>query len=293
MAKRNQQITLPDGRKLGYDEYGPINGRPLFYFHGTPSSRIEFNMVRDDPLLESLNLRVLAADRPGLGRSSFQPGRRFMDWPSDITYLADQLGLDRFAILGYSGGGPYAAVCAFSIPERITKAGIVSGTGPFTEPALVEGIPQANRNFLDLSHQKPRLSRAMIRMMGFMAHLAPGKTTANVMATLPEADRAVMSLPEVQRTFLAMLQEALRQGPHGPQHDTRLMITAWDFKPQDIQIPVHLWHGEEDRNAPIAMGRYMANAIPNSQARFYPGEGHISLFRKYAGEILHTLAEQD
>ena len=68
------------------------------------------------------------------------------------------------------------------------------------------------------------------------------------------------------------------------------MVTDWDFKPREIQIPVHIWHGEEDRNAPIAMGRYMANAIPNSQAKYYSGEGHISLFKKYAEEIFTTLA---
>lgn len=289
MAKLNQQITLPDGRKLGYDEHGPPDGEPLFYFHGTPSSRIEFNQVRNDSLLESLNLRLIVPDRPGMGLSSLQPGRCFLDWPRDVIFLADHLGFDRFAIVGYSGGGPYAAACARSIPERITKAGIVSGTGPFTEQALMEGIPKTNRDYFDLSHQNPWLSRMMIRMMGMMTRIAPGKIIANMMSTLPEADRIVMNQPDVQQIFLAMFREALRQGPRGAQHETRLMVTAWDFKPQDIQVPVYLWHGEEDRNAPIAMGHYMANAIPNSQAKFYPGEGHLSLFKKYAEEIFRTL----
>jgi pimeloyl-ACP methyl ester carboxylesterase len=289
MGKLNQRISLPDGRKLGFDEHGPSHGKPLFYFHGTPSSRVEFNQVRNEDLLEELNLRVIVPDRPGLGLSGFQPGRRFGDWPKDVISLADHLGFDRFAIVGYSGGGAYAAVCAFSIPERITKAGIVSGVGPFTEPALVDGIPQTNRDYFNLSHQKPWLSRMMIRMMGMMSHIAPGKIIANMMSTLPKADCNVMRLPEVQQTFLAMFKEALRQGPRGAQHDTFLMVTAWDFHPREIQIPVHIWHGEEDRNAPIAMGRYMANAIPGSQAKFYPGEGHISLFKRYAEEIFTTL----
>lgn len=289
MAKLKQQITLPDGRKLGYDEHGPSNGKPLFYFHGTPSSRIEFNMVRNESLLEALNIRVIAPDRPGLGLSDFQQDRHFINWPRDVTSLADHLGLDRFAILGYSGGGVYAAVCAFSIPERITKAGIVSGVGPFTEATLVEGIPQENQRFLFLSSERPWLARMILRMMKLGIHFAPRKTIENVLASLPEADRTAMSLPEVQQTFLAMVREGLRQGPRGPQHETRLMVTAWDFKPEKIKIPIQLWHGEEDRNAPIAMGRYMANTIPKNQAKFYPGEGHISLFRKYSEEIFSTL----
>lgn len=289
MSKLNQQITLHDGRKLGFDERGPSSGRPLFYFHGTPSARIESNLFVKEAMLESLNVRLIAPDRPGSGLSSFKPNRRFRDWPGDISALADHLQLERFAVLGYSGGGLYVAVCALMIPQRLTRAGIVSGTAPFTEPNLAASISPESRSFMDLSHKRPWLSRMVICMMGMMTHVAPDKVIANAQAALPEADRAMMTLPDMQPGFLAMIREALRQGPRGPQHDTRLMVTEWDFKPQHIQIPVFLWHGEEDLNAPIAMGRYMANAIPHSQAKFYPGEGHLSLFKKYAEEILTTL----
>ena len=74
-----------------------------------------------------------------------------------------------------------------------------------------------------------------------------------------------------------MLREALRQGGRGPQHDTRLMVSPWDFHPEEIRIHVELWHGEDDRNAPPAMARYVAGAIPDSQLQLFPGEGHISL----------------
>lgn len=289
MTKLNQQITLPDGRRLGFDEHGPSDGKPLFYFHGTPSARIEFNIFGDEALLEELGVRLIAADRPGSGLSDFQPDRRTMDWPRDVTSLANHLQLERFAVLGYSGGGRYAAACALAIPQRITKAGTVSGTAPFSEPNLADKIHRDSRSFMDLSYQKPWLSRMIIRMMGVMSRLTPDRVIANALAALPEPDRAIMSQPELQKKFLAMVQEAMRHGPRGPQHDTRLMVTEWDFRPQDIQIPVYLWHGEADQNAPIAMGQYMAAAIPNSQAKFYPGEGHLSLFKKYAKEIFQTM----
>lgn len=289
MTKLNQQITLPDGRRLGFDEHGPSGGKPLFYFHGTPSARIEFNIFGDEALLEELGVRLIAADRPGSGLSGFQPDRRTMDWPGDVTALANHLQLERFAVLGYSGGGRYAAACALAIPQRITKAGIVSGTAPFSEPNLADKIHRDSRSFMDLSYQKPWLSRMIIRMMGVMSRLTPDRVIANALAALPEPDRAIMSQPELQKRFLAMVQEAMRHGPRGAQHDTRLMVTEWDFRPQDIQIPVYLWHGEADQNAPIAMGQYMAAAIPNSQAKFYPGEGHLSLFKKYAKEIFQTM----
>lgn len=289
MYKLNQQFRLPDGRRLGYDERGALDGKPLFYFHGSPSSRVESTLFVSDELLQTLDVRLIAVDRPGSGLSDFQPNRRFMDWHKDVSELADHLKLERFAILGYSGGGLYAAVCALTIPDRVTKVGIVSGTAPFTEPNLADNINKDSRNFMDLSHQKPWLSRMILRMMGAMTRLAPNKVIANALAALPEADRAIMALPEIQQGFLAMIQEALRHGPRGTQHDTRLMVTAWDIAPQEIKIPVYLWHGEDDQNAPIAMGRYMASAIPNSQAKFYPNEGHLSLFKKNAEEIIRTL----
>ena len=197
MSKLNQQITLSDGRKLDFNEYGPASGTPLFYFHGSPSSRIEFKLFGSEDLLESLNIRLIAADRPGSGLSDFQPNRRFMDWPKDVVALANHLNLERFAILGYSGGGPYAAVCALAIPERITRVGIVSGTAPFTVPGLADSINKNSRSFMDLSHQKPWLSRMILRSMGLMTRLAPSKVIANALAALPEADRAVVALPEV------------------------------------------------------------------------------------------------
>ena len=289
MTRLNQQMTLADGRKFGFNDDGPADGVPLFYFHGTPSARIEFNLFGSREMLQSLHIRLIAPDRPGSGLSDFQPNRRFLDWPPDVVALADHLGLDRFAVLGYSGGGLYAAVCALAIPDRLTKVGIVSGTAPFTIPTLADGIHQDSRNFMDLSHQRPWLSRLILRLMGLMTRLAPNKVIANATAALPEPDRATVALPEVQQGFLAMIQEALRRGPRGAQHDTRLMVSAWDFEPQAIQMPVLWWHGEADQNAPIAMARHMAEAIPHCQATFYSNEGHLSLFKKYTRQILFAL----
>lgn len=290
MPDLNQQMRLADGRNLGYNEYGPANGMPLFYFHGTPSSRVEFPLFVNEALLQSLNIRVIAPDRPGSGLSDNQPNRRITDWSKDIIALADHLKIDRFAVLGYSGGGVYAVVCAHSIPERITKAGVVSGTAPFTHPGLTDTIPADNLRFFAFSYEKPWLSHLFLNMMGAMTRLAPKQVIANALSTLPEPDRKMMEAdPVFQMGFLGIIQEALRKGPRGAQHDTRLMVTDWDFNPQEIQIPVYWWHGEEDKNAPIAMGRYMAKTIPNAKAKFYINEGHLSLFKKNAEDILRSL----
>ena len=289
MSKLSQQIQLPDGRRLGYDEYGPAEGKPVFYFHGSPSSRVEWRIFGSDALAQELGLRVIVPDRPGMGLSDFQPGRRLSDWPSDVVALAGHLALDRFAVLGYSLGGPYAAVCARRIPDRLTRAALVSSTSPYNIPGVTEDINPGTLQFLNLARDNPRLNQLFMRMLGFSARYLPKRMIANAMANLPPSDREVVADPEVQRTFLEMVKEALRQGPRGVQADAALLVSPWDFELEDIKMSIHLWHGEEDRNAPPAMGRYLADAIPNSQARFLPGEGHLSLFVHHIEEILLLL----
>lgn len=289
MTKINQHVRLPSGRLLAYHEYGGPDGAPVFYFHGSPSSSLEWDLFGGEELANSLNIRVIVPDRPGLGRSEFQSGRRIGDWPADVVSLADQLALARFAVLGYSGGGPYATACALKIPERLTRVGIVSGTAPFDEPGLSSGIDPSSLRFMQLARTKPRLSRLTLRLMGLMAGFAPRQIVKGAMATLPAPDQEMLTRPEFQDRFIAMIREALRAGPRGAQWDTALMLGPWDFRLRDVRSAVYLWHGELDRNAPPTMGRYLAAAIPNCQSCFYSCDGHLSLISKYLGEILKVL----
>ncbi len=137
-SRADQQIGLPDGRKLGYGEQGPSGGKPLFYFHGTPGCRCERRLFISEELTERLNIRVIVPDRPGMGLSDYKAGRTIGDWPADVAALADVLKLECFAVVGYSGGGPYALACALKIPERLTAVGTVSSNAPFDVPGLTE-----------------------------------------------------------------------------------------------------------------------------------------------------------
>jgi pimeloyl-ACP methyl ester carboxylesterase len=168
--------------------------------------------------------------------------------------------------------------------------GIVSGTGPFDEPGLSAAINPPNLRFIELSRTTPWLSRVMLRLMGVMVKRWPSRCITEAMAGLPAPDQAVLARPDFQRAFIALIKEGLRSGPRGAQLDSALMASPWDFHPQEIQIAVHLWHGEADANAPLAMGQYLATNIPNCRASFYPGEGHLSLMAKHVEEILNVLA---
>ncbi|HEX5838348.1 MAG TPA: alpha/beta hydrolase [Anaerolineales bacterium] len=291
MPRLDQQMQLTGSRILGYDDRGPSSGRPLFYFHGSPSSRIESRMYISDQMLEALHVRMIVPDRPGLGLSTFQPGRSLLDWPQDVLALADHLKMDRFSILGYSLGGPYGAACAFAIKQRLMRVGIVSGAAMFTLPELTTNINEGTRSFLFMPRDKPWLSRLYLGiMLGVLPRLAPGSFVAGAASILPEVDRKIVQSDSTFRDgFIAMVREATRQGTRGAFWESLLTVTQYGFQLQDIQIPVHLWHGEADKNIPVEMARFMAAAIPKCEARFYPQEGHLSLFKNHAEEIIGAL----
>jgi pimeloyl-ACP methyl ester carboxylesterase len=292
MPELNQQFQLPDGRQLGYDERGPSNGRPLFYFHGSPSSRLESHLYVSEEMLQSLGVRLIVADRPGIGLSTFQPDRRLLDWPADVRALADHLQIERFSILAYSLGGPYGAACAYTIPQRLNRVGIVSGAAMFTEPELIKNINEGTRRFLVMPRERPLVSRLFLgTMLGVMPRLAPRQFVAGATSVLAAADRdMVASDPEFQKGFVRMVREATRQGLRGAFHESLLTVTEPGFRLQEIRMPVLLWHGEADQNIPVEMARAMASIVPQCEARFYPDEGHLSLFKKQAEEILRVLA---
>lgn len=288
-----QTFRLPDGRALGYAEYGDPHGRPLFYFHGWPSSRIEFGGLDGDALAARLGVRVIAPDRPGFGLSDFQPGHRFLDWPDDVGRLADHLRLERFAVMSYSAGSPYAAACAFATPERLTAVGIVSGLGlPLSAPGATAGMPTLMLWTTARLHS--RLTWLLFKMMkGSLAAAPRDQLPASAkQAMMSEADFAFV---REHRTVLGNNldggMEALRQGGYGPAQAASLYWRPWGFALEDIRVKVHVWHGEADVNAPFAAhARALARRLPNVEAQFYPGEGHLSLIHKQREAIVATLA---
>jgi pimeloyl-ACP methyl ester carboxylesterase len=292
MMMKTSTIDLKDGRRLGFDEYGVPDGRPLFYFHGTPSCRVEWRLWCADPLLERHRIRLIAPDRPGMGLSAPRPGRRFGDWPADVAELADALGIARFAVLGASGGGPHAAACALRIPERLTAVGISSGPCSFEVPGVTSGIHPSVRQFDELGRDRPSLSRILLTFMKLMAQYAPRQLAAQALAILPPVDATVMRMPELQAGVAAMTIEAMRQGTRGAQWEIALTASPWDFRLEDIRIPVHLWHGGLDLNCPPAMGHHMAKTIPDCRATFFADEGHLSLLIHHMDTVLRTLVDR-
>ncbi len=271
-----KSLKLSDGRTLAYDEHGDPNGRPVFYFHGFPSCRVEAEVV-DEAARRHL-VRLIAIDRPGFGGSDFKEDRSIPDWPSDVREVAAQLGIPRFSVLGVSGGGPYVAACAAKIPELLERAAIVSGWAPADKPTATAGFPWLTRGTLALWRRVPFLVHLAIWWLGVNARLFPKLVVRLSRRRLPPPDQIIVDRPHMRAMMPRALKEVFRRGSGGPAHELVLYARPWGFRVEDISIEVLLWHGDADRTVPISMGRYMAGAIPKCRATYCPNKGHYMAY---------------
>jgi pimeloyl-ACP methyl ester carboxylesterase len=282
-SRTNKQITLRDDRKLGYAEYGDPHGVPMVYLHGFNASRLEWAFVAAGVRIEALGLRVIAPDRPGMGLSTFQSKRRILDWPDDLATLADALGLDRFRLMGMSGGGPYTAACAYKIPDRLIRVGIVSGMGPAGAPGARDGAS------MTLPLMNGMVRRVLLTLSARTAASRPEKYLAPMKERMSEPDRAYLNQPGLEKLFMDSTRESFRQGSRGVSYEAGLYMRPWDFEPEDITKEIYLWHGEEDSVVPVSVGNFMAEKIPSCRAQFWPGEGHVSWTGEHLEELLRAL----
>ncbi len=220
---------------------------------------------------------MLALDRPGFGMSDFVPARRLLDWPADVAGVADRLGLDRFAIVGVSGGAPYALACGRSLGDRVRRLGIVCGLGPTDDPAALDGMMWANRLGLRLARRLPWLAHPVFAALAPLFRNRPERVLEHLGSALGEEERGFFADPALRALFAATFREAFRQGWRGPARDARIYAAPWGFDLGDVRVPVRMWHGEADAIVPVGMARRVAAALPDCEATILPGEGHFSL----------------
>jgi pimeloyl-ACP methyl ester carboxylesterase len=285
-TKNYKTMQLPDGRTLGYAELGEPEGVPIFYFHGLPGSRLEAQKI--NRCVNKINARLIGVDRPGMGVSDFQPKRQLLDWPVDVSALADSLAIDRFCVLRLSGGGPHALACACKIPERITACGVVSSIGP---PEINnEGMGKANRYFLSPSKYITPLTRFMLWMLVERYSQDERKLEHYFMRLskkVPEPEKKILEDPDLMKPAIEATKDSFRQGCKGMANEMTLYSSPWGFQLEDISIEnMYLWHGELDENIPVSMGKAMAESIPKCQETYFPQESHLSTIVNHIDEIL-------
>ena len=280
-------VQLRDGRSLAWTEYGDPSGKPVLYFHGFPGSRLEPALGADD--LARTGARLIAIDRPGFGGSTFQPGRRLLDWPNDVASFADSLALDRFACMGVSGGGPYVLACALRLGERLTRAAVVCGVGPLDTPDGSRGMMRTNRLLFGAARYSKTAVGLIFALMARGLRRDPAAALRRTARSLPEPDRAVLERPDARESFALSTLESLRPGTRGAGLEAQLYARPWGFRLEDVLAEIDLYQGELDVNVAPSMGRYQASTLPHCKAHFFPTDGHFSLAVNRMEEVVRRL----
>jgi pimeloyl-ACP methyl ester carboxylesterase len=266
-------VRLSDGRLLGVERLGRPGGTPVLAFHGLPGSRLDF--LTESRACAQAGVELIALDRPGFGLSSPQAGRVPLDWAHDVAALADALELERFSVLGYSAGGKYALACAFALPERIEAAAVVSGSGPPDMPGWEERMIPPERVVQWASLHAQSLARGSWVLLGLLAQRLPGPVMAAFARSLSGPDRELADDPQVRGALLVSLLEGLRQGGTATVEDYAIEGRAWDFDLGRIEVPVRLWHGDQDDEVPLAHARLLAEQIPGATLEVVENAGHL------------------
>jgi pimeloyl-ACP methyl ester carboxylesterase len=275
-------------RRLGFAEFGPADGRTFVWLHGTPGARRQIPQAAR-VAAEDLSLRIVGIDRPGVGWSTPYRYGSVLDFVTDLTRVGDHLGFERFAVIGLSGGGPYALAACYALPDRVTVAGVLGGVAP----AVGVDAPHGGlvRRFAPLA---PLATISRIPMsLGLTVFVWAVRPVASQMYELyarisPEGDQKVFAQAEVKAMFIDDILNGSRRVVAAPVLDFLVFARAWGFSVRDITVPVRWWHGDADNIVPLAHAQHMVSLIRDGELYVRPGESHLGAFGA-ADEVLTTL----
>ena len=282
-------LPLKGGGRLAFAEYGAPNGEPVFFFHGWPSSRTMAELT--DSAARDLNVRIISADRPGICDSSFSPGRKLVDWPEVIEQFADHLGIEQFRILAISGGAPYAYVTGLKMRDRVRAMAIVSGAVPFADLTDQSGLLPLYRWMMWFYRHQPRFLRASFHLVRpIISWRASLRMARSFLRTLPAPDaEALRDNAAFDICFESQRRAWRGSGASGVMADAEIYGRPWGFRLEDVEVPVRLWHGKQDRAFSIRLAEETAKRLPSCVPRYLDNEGHFSLPIRHMREILSDL----
>lgn len=283
-------IAVGEDRQLGFAEFGAPQGRAMFWLHGTPGARRQIPVEARLYATEA-NIRLIGVDRPGIGSSTPFQYETVSQFADDLQTVADTLGIDKMAVIGLSGGGPYTLACAAAMPKRVVAAGVLGGVAPAVGPEAIDSNLMRLARLAEpvLEHAGRPISvlaASLIRMVRPVASPA-----LELYARLsPEGDREMLSRPEFKAMFLDDLLNGSRKQLAAPIADAILFARPWGFRLTDVKVPVHWWHGDADHIVPFSHGKHAVALLPDARLYPIPGESHLAGLGR-AEEILCTLLQ--
>lgn len=275
----HNRVRVADGRHLIVEQQGDPHGRPVFLLHGTPGSRL--GPAPSATAMHQRRTRLITYDRPGYGESDRCPGRRVGDVAEDVRAVADALGLERFAVVGRSGGAPHALACAALMPERVTRAAALAPLAPWGAPGLdwFEGMAASNVVAYSTAVADPDGLADSFTVRAAEIRNDPARLLDDLRVELVPSDRAVVDDAEFRPMLLRNYTEGLRASAYGWIDDVLAFSRPWGFDPAGITSPVMLWHGERDVFSPVGHSRWLAGRIPGATTVLEPDAAHFGAMK--------------
>jgi pimeloyl-ACP methyl ester carboxylesterase len=288
--KLEGNVAVGDDRQLGFAEFGDPQGRAIFWLHGTPGARRQIP-IEARAYAERKHIRLIGVDRPGIGSSTPHQYSNVLAFADDLRTIADVLGINRMAVIGLSGGGPYTLACAAAMPDRVVVAGVLGGVAPTVGD---EGIGGGLMGFgskmapvLPIFGLPLRL--AAVGLVQAIRPVAPLALKAYAMIS-PEGDRRLLERPEFGAMFLDDLLNGSRKQLSAPFADVTVFAKDWGFRLEEVKVPVRWWHGDKDHIVPFAHGEHVVARLPDAELYTLPGESHLGGLG-VAEEILGSIIE--
>jgi pimeloyl-ACP methyl ester carboxylesterase len=281
-------VAVGDDRQIGFAEFGDPQGRAVFWLHGTPGARRQIPMEAR-VYAEQRQIRLIGVDRPGIGSSTPHQYDTVFAFAEDLGTIADTLGIDRFEVIGLSGGGPYTLACAAAMPDRVVAIGVLGGVAPVRGADAVSGglstLISATAPLLQVAGYPIRLAAvSLVRLVRPVAEPA-----LYVYARMsPEADRRLLVRPEFKAMFLDDLLNGSRKQLAAPFADVVVFARDWGFRLDEVKVPVCWWHGDRDHIVPFEHGQHVVSRLPDARLYHLPGESHLAGLGR-AEEILGTM----
>jgi pimeloyl-ACP methyl ester carboxylesterase len=288
--KLEGNIAVGGDRQLGFAEFGDPQGRAIFWLHGTPGARRQIPTEARVYAAQN-HIRLIGVDRPGIGSSTPYQYDSVVNFADDLRTVADTLGIDKMAVIGLSGGGPYTLGCAAAMPDRVVAVGVLGGVAPTTGPDAISGGAMALGSVI-----APMLVVAGFPIrwaaVGFIRMARPIASPAlEAFARLsPEGDRCVLVRPEFKAMFLDDLLNGSRKQLAAPFADVIVFARDWGFRLEQVKVPVRWWHGDRDHIIPFGHGQHVVGRLPDAELYHLPGESHLAGLGR-AEEIMHTMTE--
>jgi pimeloyl-ACP methyl ester carboxylesterase len=266
------EVRRGDGSVIAVEVVGEPDAAPVLFCHGLADSRLSARMLA--PVAGELGLRIVAPDRPGTGGTDLRRLDRLVDWVPDAALVLDATAAGPAALLGVSGGGPFAAACAAAIPGRVRSLTLVSSLGLPGWPT--RGMAPGERISLEIARRAPAFGGWFLGRLARLGRRSPALFLRLSTSEMPGTDRQALEQPGARDAFLANYLEAFRRGDGGVAQDLRVLGRPWGFELGFIKVPAH--HGDADNTVPPQHARLFAEAIPGAQLKLHPGLGHFSIF---------------